>query len=503
VARPSLTVARPPASASRPDSAAGRRRRGRVPRPLALLLALTALLSLAWALVTAPLQGPDEPQHVAYAQHLAETGNRPSPVAGWPPESTQLGALRFYLNLGQLAGDRNARPAWTEAEVARLREILAEQPPSARADGVGPNPLGKNPPVYYGLEALAYHAGGLTGDPFAQLLVMRLLNGLLLVATVAMTWLIAAELFGAAWVRLTAAACVALLPQLGFLSGVVNSDNLLVAGWTALTLAAVRLVRRGPTPARVVTTCAAAAVCLLTHGRGLAAAPALVAVLAVALVRHRPSVRAVAPALAAGAAVLLVAFGLYRLALAPETGAYGGELNAGQTFSVSGLISWTWQFYFPALPFMAPKAVDYGYRQVFIESFFGQFGTLDTPFSRGTYDLIQDLVFLGLVGLAIALWTRRDAVRAQAASALTLLALAGSMFALLHLASYRAVANGGDPLITGRYFLPLVATFGIAVAFGLASLPRRVGPVVAGAVLGGLVALSLGGLGLTLARFYG
>jgi len=474
-----------------------------VPWALAVLLALTALHSVAWALVTAPLQGPDEPQHVAYAQYLAETGKRPSPVSGARPESTQLGSVRFFLNLGQLAGDRNARPAWTEAEMTRMRAILAEQTEADRQDGSGPNPLAKNPPAYYALQAVAYRAGGLVGDLFTQLLVMRLLNAVLLLATVAMTWLLAAELFRATWVRVTAAACVALQPQLGFLSGAVNSDNLLVAAYTALVLAGVRLVRRGPSVGRVIAACAAAALCLLTHGRGLAAAPALVAVVLIALVRHRPAVRAVLPALAAGAAVLFLAAGLYRLALAPETGAYGGELNAGQTFSPAGLVSWTWQFYFPALPFMEPKAVDYGYRQVLIESFFGQFGTLDTPFSRALYDFIQDVVFVGLVALVLSAWVRRRALGRHLATVLALLALAGAMFGLLHLASYRAAANGGDPLVTGRYFLPLVSLFGVGIAFVLASLPRRAGPVVAGAVLGGLVALSLGGLGITLARFYG
>jgi len=474
-----------------------------VPRPLVLLLALTALLSVAWALVTAPLQGPDEPQHVAYAQYLAETGKRPSPVAGTRPESTQLGSVRFFLNLGQLAGDRNARPAWTRAEVDRMQEILAEQSEADRANGSGPNPLAKNPPAYYALQAVAYRAGGLVGDLFTQLLVMRLFNVLLLLATVAMTWLVAAELFQASWVRLTAAGSVALLPQLGFLSGAVNSDNLLVAAYTALVLAGVRVVRRGPSVGRVVAVCTAAAVCLLTHGRGIAAAPALLAVLLVALARHRPPVRAALPAVAAGGLVLLLAAGLYRLLLAPETGAYGGELNTGQTFSLAGLASWTWQFYFPALPFMEPKAVDYGYRQVLIESFFGQFGTLDTPFSRTLYDLIQDVVFVGLVALLVAAWVRRRSLARELATVLALLALAGAMFGLLHVASYRATANGGDPLVTGRYFLPLVSLFGVAIAFVLASLPRRVGPALAGAVLGGLVALSLGGLGLTLVRFYG
>ena len=54
----------------------------RVPAPLALLLAVAAVLSLSWNLATAPLQGPDEADHVGYVEHLAETGKIPSPSVG-------------------------------------------------------------------------------------------------------------------------------------------------------------------------------------------------------------------------------------------------------------------------------------------------------------------------------------------------------------------------------------------------------------------------------------
>ena len=62
----------------------------RVPRPLALLLAVAALLVLAWTFTTTPFQGPDEPEHFGYAQQLAETGHRPTVVEGTRPKSTQV-----------------------------------------------------------------------------------------------------------------------------------------------------------------------------------------------------------------------------------------------------------------------------------------------------------------------------------------------------------------------------------------------------------------------------
>jgi hypothetical protein len=78
-----------------------------------------------------------------------------------------------------------------------------------------------------------------------------------------------------------------------------------------------------------------------------------------------------------------------------------------------------------------------------------------------------------------------------------------SMLALLHVASYRALRTGSDPLITGRYLLPLVTIFGLTVAFVVSSLRPRLSAALGTLVLAGLLALNLGGIMLTLTRFYG
>ena len=70
---------------------------------------------------------------------------------------------------------------------------LAKQPASARKNGTGPNAAANYPPLYYAYEAVAYElspARSLLGRMF----FMRLATTLLLVVTVWLTWLIAAEL---------------------------------------------------------------------------------------------------------------------------------------------------------------------------------------------------------------------------------------------------------------------------------------------------------------------
>ena len=154
---------------------------------------------------------------------------------------------------------------------------------------------------------------------------------------------------------------------------------------------------------------------------------------------------------------------------------------------------------------MSPRiGPDYGYRQVFIESFFGRFASLEVAYPTVVYRLIQAACAIGIAGLAVAASGRWAAVRGRWRQIAALVAITVSMLALLHTASYRALLGGGtDPLITGRYLLPLVVVFGLTVAFVITSLRPRASAALGALVLSGLLALNITGLILTLARFYG
>jgi hypothetical protein len=478
----------------------------RIPRPLALLLAASAVLTVAWAFTTAPFQGPDEPAHFSYAQYLAETGHRPSVNAGTHPEATKGIAVLGMFNLDQLAGVEDARPAWTRVELERYGAIVEGFGDKGDSDGSGPNPLAKNPPLYYAYQVVPYYIGSL-GDFWDRLTVMRLASGLLVLLAVLFTWLAAAELFAAAFPRLIAAGCVALLPQLTSLGATINADAMLVAIWSAFTYVALRLVKRGPSVWPLLALAALAAASLLTHGRGTAIIPAFLATLVIVLVRQRrPTLASVARWLVPAVGLVVGAFVVYRWKLSPDGGAYGGEVVLAPSggLSVGGFLSTTWQFYFPRLPLMPGRiGPDYGYRQVAIESFFGRFATLEVAYSPGIYTLIQLACALGLVGLAAAIATRWAAIRARWAETTVVVALTVGLVGLLHLASYRSLVGSADPLITGRYLLPLAAVFGLTVAFVISSATPRVRAVLGTLVLTSLLALNLGGLLLSYYRFYG
>jgi hypothetical protein len=88
--------------------------------------------------------------------------------------------------------------------------------------------------------------------------------------------------------------------------------------------------------------------------------------------------------------------------------------------------------------------------------------------------------------------------------ALLLATIAVCELLLLHLVSYRSLSgNTGDPIIVGRYLLPLAAIYGVTGAFVAVTAGRRAGPLIASALIAISLALQLGGLTLTIGRFYG
>jgi 4-amino-4-deoxy-L-arabinose transferase-like glycosyltransferase len=485
---------------------------GRAPRPLVLLLAAAAILSLAWSLSVPAFQAPDEEPHFAYAQYLAQKGAPPHLNGGTGSLSTEARTAVQTAQLHSLVGIPGARPAWTSADIRLWKSQEAHIGARQRSDGSGPNRAGANPPLYYAYEAIPYRAF-LWRDLYTRLLAMRLWTGLLMVLTVAMVWAIAGEVFGPdRWRQTVAAGVVALQPMLGYIGSTISPDGFLTFIWTAFVLVGLRILRRGPSFKRFLTLGALAAASMLTHGRGLAIVPPLFVVLLVATWRHRDLWRSEwrrhlgwAAAAIAVAAVPVLAWRVLHRIEPGGGGLYGSQASfSGTHFSVKQLISVTWQFYFHKLPFMQERiGPPYGYRQVFIETFFGTFGSLEVRYPAWAYDRLQLGAAIGLVALGAVIAWRSAALRRNLDVVVVLASIGLSMLALLHVASYlNLLQDPGDPVFTGRYLLPLVSLFALAVAWVVGILPRRASYVVGAAVLGVGVLMSLAGLGLSAARFY-
>lgn len=486
-----------------------RARPSAIPSPLLALLAACTLLSLAWTVTMAPLQGPDEHNHVGYVQQLAETGDGPTfgvPTAGdsW---STEQKELHSWQGLFGLIGLVDARPGWSEAEQERFEAFEDQAPESAREDGTGPNPVSQNPPLYYGYEAIPYTLTSWADLP-TRLLAMRLANLPLYLLIVVAAWLAAGEVFRRRrrMAQTIAAGSVGLLPQLGFMSGVVNPDFLLATIWALFTWVALVAVRVGPRPLPLLGLGGLAAASTFTHGRGLAIIGPLLVVVALVVWRHRPRDRH--GLLVVGGLFALLAAGL-GAAFAYSAAHGGGSSLGGEVGSTTGagtpqgFLSYLFQFYVPGLRTMSPQGGDYGYAQVFVEGLSGTFGSLEIRYELWVYDLVQLAAALGIAALLGCVVRRWETVKARWPQILVVASIPACMMALLHLASYRDLQTPPfDPLITGRYLLPLLVTMGLAIGFVCSSLPRRWGALLGTLVLTTFAVLSLCGLGLTVARFY-
>jgi hypothetical protein len=264
-------------------------------------------------------------------------------------------------------------------------------------------------------------------------------------------------------------------------------------------------VQRGPTVRGTLGMAAIAAVGMLTHSRALFLLPATVIALGVAFLRHRPALRPALKMSAAAAGVLGVATVLAVMwNHTHATGLQYGGAAADVRIVPKEFISYLWQFYFPKLSFMdARLGPPYGYRQVFINSFFGSFASLEVNYKPSVYDALQVGAALGLIALyttAVVRWRR---LLARWPVVLVVAGFFLSLLGLLHFVSYTSLKSASDPVITGRYLLPAIAVYAAAITWVVVSLPRRAGAALAGVLVAASALLSVGGVAISIARFYG
>ena len=235
----------PPRRAGVAQRPAGRIRAGlaRIP-PAGWVCALVALLSaLTWSLIVPLFQVPDEQAHVAYAQHLAEVGAPPAGQRGKPAVSEDERRLFSRLRSRAITHRPENPPLSTPRAHRRLEQAVDR--PADRAGPGGYSNATQNPPLYYGLAAIAYRLSPFTDLP-DRIHAMRILSALLAALTALLAYLFVRELFPATpWAWTVGGLAVAAQPMFGFIGGGVNNDNLLFAASAGVLLVLAICFRRG------------------------------------------------------------------------------------------------------------------------------------------------------------------------------------------------------------------------------------------------------------------
>jgi hypothetical protein len=464
--------------------------------------------AFVWSLVTPAFQPPDEAAHFAYVESIVERGELPSTSPEGGGEGSYTLGLELAVAQTALGVVQNptARPPWTEAEEQQWRS--ADSALGARRDdgGGGYTTVAGYSPLYYGIEAIPYAAGK---SVFTRLWLMRLPSALMIAGAAAFAFLFVRELLpNVPWAAPVAGLAVAFEPMLGFIGGALNNDALLILLATAELYLLARALRRGLDVRLAAAIGAVLALGIVTKPNMLALVPA--AVLALAWLLSRDRARGAQPATllrfggaAVGSATLLLAV---RYAVFPREEAIGTALTTtptGRSFSLTDFLSYTWQWYLPSLPFMedrfagAPPAYD-----VFFKGFWATFGHLDTKFAPGVYGFLLAASAAGVALMALAVWRRRATARQWAPRALLALLAVAGLALLVNLRSYLALIQVDVPFAQGRYLLPAIAVFGLAVAVVALGVGRRLGSVAGTALVTAIGAFNLFSLGLVLTRFY-
>jgi 4-amino-4-deoxy-L-arabinose transferase-like glycosyltransferase len=485
----------------------------RIPLPLAALLAVVLMLGFAWALLVPPGQVPDEPQHIQYAQTIAERHELPGKGPNVLSDEEGVG-LGHALD-GTLPGDPAKKPPWSQNAytVWRSTDSVFVRP-DYRQNGGGYIWQGDNPPLYYAYEAATYRAVG--GDFFDRLYGMRMFSALLLLATATGAWLLAGELFGRnRLLQLVAAAVAGLQPMVTFVSAGINPDAGLYAFWSVSLWLGARVIMRGLTLRDGVALGLVAGFAFTEKSTSLALLPAALLAITVGYWRVReadPRARAAALASVAALALPVLAWavmaGVLDRRLTNQAPRYTDRHTPSLTnvTDVRMFLSYVWQFYLPRPSFLTPAPlVGNGGDPLYftwMKSGWAAFGWLEVRLPDWVYKVLAILSAGALVaGLGAAV---RSVVRDRRllwVAAFFAIAGLGLLF-IVHWAEFTIVSLENIPFIQGRYILPLIPLGGAAVAGAISLLPLRGRAVAAGLVVGGLLVLQLASLGVNLGRYF-
>jgi 4-amino-4-deoxy-L-arabinose transferase-like glycosyltransferase len=452
-----------------------------IPRPRlrslgAVIFALAALNAACWTLITPSFNAPDESEHFAYAQYVAETGNSidssQGPRATYSTEeSLALDGTRLFSS----TEGRDGKPPWLRADELRWEHrVRSARPPADNGGGYSVSGSAHSP-AYYALLAPAYYAT-VSQSTFTQLWAMRLVSALMGGVVALCAFAIVRELVPQHLVAAVGAGLlVAFQPMFSFMSGAVNNDMGVNLGAAVLLYLLIRALRRGPTPLLGVGIGAALVVTPLLKGTGLALYPAALVALALIALRHHSRRHLLGLAAVAGS---LVAFTLAWDLITPlfEPTAQGRAAGSAAVSSarsdIPGALSYLWQVFLPRLPFMGDLFVErWPAFDIYAIRGWGAFGWYALTFPKWVYVLIA-LTMLATAALAgVAVVRRRAVARGWGPEMLVLLTAIVGLIAAVHFAYY---SKSPRPIIAefGRYAFPAITALATVAVGSAFALPR-------------------------------
>jgi hypothetical protein len=486
--------------------------------------AIGFLAAASWSLIIPAFDAPDEAEHMAYAQAIAERGRAPDTgPTRTRAYSSEAEVAYQSAHLSGYFGQRLGRPPWTGADERRWERRQAQQRPPPD-DGGGWVTVADYVPLYYGALAPAYLAAK-GQSVWSRFAAMRLVSALFGGLAAAFVFLLVAELLPRPrWPAVAAGLFVAFQPMFAFISGVINNDAGVNAFAAIGLYLVVRALRRRLTIRLAVALGATIVLLPLMKGNGLFLLPPIASGLAVAAFRTRRAGGALKrPLIALG--VTLVATAALAVAFSAALGHSADPTRPGWYTAIgntypslpgadvrpSGALShpvqfaqYVWQVFLPpvaGMPDLRPGGgrLPPGYI-AYVERGWASFGFVTISFPKWVYAVIV-LVILALVVLALVAWARHRAAVSHRRWELAVLVLAVlGVFVGTEIAYFAP----GDPSVPefGRYLFPAAGAIAGIAALATFGLGRRLAPLVAASLLTAMMGLFWASEFLTMSALY-
>ncbi len=457
----------------------------RVPRVAWICAAVAIMNAVCWSIVTPAFQVPDEPNHYAYVKQLAETASFPRSRVGAYGTNVELSEVMDQLGYPNVRQQPRHRTISTSAAQESLDRTLAQLRASPQAKGsFAAGVATAQPPLYYALEAVPY---SFANNALTRLQLMRLLSALMAGFTALFIFLFVREaLPGEPWAWTAGGLAGALTPLLGFISGAVNPDALLLAVSAALFYLLARGFRRGLTlglASLIGVTIVAGSLTKLNFV-GLVPGAMLALVLMGVRARRTPGAavwRSLAVAVAVAVSPILL-YGIVNVASGHPTFGLISVVFNNAHFSL-GELSYIWQLFLPRPPGTSNYFPGFfTTQQLWFNGYVGLFGWLDTAFPAWVYNAAL-VPLAAVVALFVrALISRRRALRPRLSEGLAYLVMAVGLMVTIGVASYTSFPAVMAAFAEARYLLPLLPLFAAVLALAARAAGRRWGPSV-GALL--------------------
>ena len=412
-----------------------------------------------WVAITPVFQAPDEPNHFAYTQFLAETGKFAVGKQDLILSREVVKAANF-LNLDLKGQHPIWKPDFSGTSFGKNEAEIEKIPTDDRKDFFTWIGGGRHPPFYYLISGIFYRSAAF-GSLIDRVFFIRFFSVLLGTASVLLTFLLARELFGKNYLlAITTSVIVAFHPTFNVSSSTITPDILAIFLTGVFSLFGVKILKETKVDFKNIFFFFTALILgILTRFTNFALIPVSV----IPLLKRKILLLVL---LLIGATGIFLVF-LRSPGMLGEFGQFFGKPSNLAPISFFNFVTNSFSHY---------------YSEVF-SWYWAVFGWLEASLPLTVYRVLRVLTILSILGLLIHLvsWLRKPSFNKNSAIWFFLIAVIGVTAAGVIIFDWQTFVRTGVGFgIQGRHFLmPISAqiiffVIGITIFLSKFKIPEKI-----------------------------